>query len=206
MWHITLISAWVRSQPEHCTCRYALYQPLNVLWQAYAGKLLQSPTLEDLLQVRIRNEGWHSEGQCMLCMTCCLPYSRLHLVRRRNNTPAQQGGCTLQADLHGCQLTVLDSKIRRHIGKQGIVVQVRNMSLSVLLGSRVRGRQISEHILMILLPCQDRGNVLVVITPDNQQLSLAKRGGKFRVQLDALHAMDLSGDALLRQVEGSQPR
>ena len=56
MWHITLRSAWVRSQPEHRTCRYALYEPLNILWQAYAGKLLQSPNLEDLLQVRIQNE------------------------------------------------------------------------------------------------------------------------------------------------------
>ena len=131
----------------------------------------------------------------MLCMTCCLPYSRLRFVRRRNNTPAQQGGCTLQADLHGCQLTVLDSKIRRHTGKQGIVVQVRNMLLSVSLGSRVHGLPMSELTLTFSLPIQDRGNVLVVITTDNQQLLLAKRGGKFRVQLDAQHAMDLNGDA-----------
>jgi ribonuclease P protein subunit POP4 len=98
--------------------RYELYQPLNVLWQAYAGKLLQSPTMEALLQ----------------------------------------------ADLHGCQLTVLASKVGRHVGKQGIVVQ-------------------------------DRSNILVVITPDNQQLLLAKQGAKFRVQLDPLHAMILNGDA-----------
>jgi Ribonuclease P/MRP, subunit p29 len=39
--------------------------------------------------------------------------------------------CTLQADLHGCQLTVLASKIGRHVGKQGIVVQVRTTKVSM---------------------------------------------------------------------------
>jgi hypothetical protein len=48
---------------------------------------------------------------------------------------------------------------------------------------------------MFQMLLQDRSNVLVVITPDNQQLLLAKRGGKFRVQLDPLHAMVLNGDA-----------
>ncbi len=34
----------------------------------------------------------------------------------------------MQADLHGCQLTVLASKVPRHIGKQGIVIQVNGHS------------------------------------------------------------------------------
>ena len=52
-----------------------------------------------------------------------------------------------------------------------------------------------HEVLMFRMLLQDRSNVLVVITPDNQQLLLAKRGGKFRVQLDPLHAMVLNGDA-----------
>lgn len=47
-------------QTQGCTCRYELYQPLNVLWQAYAGKLLQSPNMGDLLQVRVSTTGMAS--------------------------------------------------------------------------------------------------------------------------------------------------
>lgn len=37
----------------------------------------------------------------------------------------------LQADLHGCELSVLASKVQRHVGKQGIVVQVSLCGTSV---------------------------------------------------------------------------
>ena len=60
---------------------------------------------------------WH---QYLLSMTCCC---HLFIV--------SDADCTLQADLHGCQLTVLASKIGRHVGKQGIVVQVRNTPVSI---------------------------------------------------------------------------
>jgi hypothetical protein len=53
-------SCRVRGKLQGCTCRYELYQPLNVLWQAYAGKLLQSPNMGDLLQVRVSTTGMAS--------------------------------------------------------------------------------------------------------------------------------------------------
>lgn len=40
---------------------------------------------------------------------------------------------------------------------------------------------------------------MVLITPGNQQLILAKRGGRFQVQLDASHAMILNGAAMITE-------
>lgn len=40
---------------------------------------------------------------------------------------------------------------------------------------------------------------MVLITPDDQRLLIAKKGGKFRVALDASHTMVLHGDAMVSQ-------
>lgn len=44
---------------------------------------------------------------------------------------------------------------------------------------------------------QDRRNTLAVITTADEPLVVAKRGGKFQVQLDASHAMVLNDDAMV---------
>lgn len=100
---------------------------------------------------------------------------------------------------------MLASEIGRHIGKQGIVIQVRSQAAScsvIILNGSALMRQRAQFCKNLGQqqpdpPClQDGRQTLTMITPDNQLLRLTKKGGRFEVPLSKARAMVLNGDAM----------